>query len=48
VLLILYSMLSVYGFMSARIAMTQSHDKTIEFQKGQLGWLQNQRSWRCR
>jgi hypothetical protein len=38
-LLILYSMLSVYGFMSARIAVTQSNDAVVAMQKGQLDWL---------
>jgi hypothetical protein len=41
ILLILYSMLSVYGFMSARIAMTTSHDAVIAMQKGQLDWTRN-------
>ena len=36
--LVLYSMLSVYGFMSARIAMTQSHDSVVAMQMGQLDW----------
>jgi hypothetical protein len=40
-LLILYSMLSVYGFMSARIAQTQSHDAIVAMQKGQLDWTRN-------
>jgi hypothetical protein len=38
VLLIVYSMLSVYGFMSARFAVTQSHDALIAYQKGKLNW----------
>jgi hypothetical protein len=37
-LLIAYSMLSVSGFMSARIATTQSHDAVMEVQKSQLDW----------
>jgi hypothetical protein len=37
-LLIAYSMLSVFGFMSARIATTQSHDAVVEVQKSQLDW----------
>ena len=36
--LMAYSMLSVYGFMSSRIAMTQSHHAIVEMQKGQLDW----------
>ena len=37
-LLIGYSMLSVFGFMSTRIAATQSHDAIVEMQKGQWDW----------
>jgi hypothetical protein len=37
-LLIVYSMLSVFGFMSTRIAATQSHDAIVEMQKGQWDW----------
>ena len=33
-LLMSYSMLSVYGFMSSRIAMTQSHHVITEMQRG--------------
>ena len=36
--LMAYSMLSVYGFMSSRIAMTQSHHAIVEMQRGQLDW----------
>src|SRR5262245_25198259 len=36
--LMAYSMLSVYGFMSSRIAMTQSHQAIVDMQKGQLDW----------
>ena len=38
VLLIAYSILSVFGFMSARIATTQSHDAIVEMQKSQWAW----------
>jgi hypothetical protein len=37
-LLIAYSMLSVFGFMSTRIAATQSHDAIVEMQRGQWDW----------
>lgn len=36
--LIVYSMLGVYGFMSGRIAMMQSHHAIVEMQKGQWDW----------
>jgi len=36
--LIIYSMLGVYGFMSGRIAMMQSHHAIVEMQKGQWDW----------
>lgn len=39
-LLILYSMLSVYGFMSARIATTQSHSAVVAMEAGRLDWTQ--------
>ena len=39
-MLVLYSMLSVYGFMSARIAVTQSHDSVVAMQMGRLDWTQ--------
>ena len=37
-LLMGYSVLSVYGFMSNRIAMTQSHHAIVEMQRGQWDW----------
>jgi hypothetical protein len=40
VILISWSMLSVYGFMSSRIAMVVSHDKIVEFDKSRLSWTQ--------
>lgn len=40
IILILWSMLSVYGFMSSRIAMVISHDKLVAFDEGRLKWTQ--------
>ena len=37
-LLIAYSMVSVFGFMSARIALTDGHAYVVAMQKGQLDW----------
>ena len=41
VTLVLYSMLSVFGFMSARMVMTQSHEAVVAMQQGQLDWTRN-------
>ena len=41
VILILYSMLSVYGFMSSRISAMHRHNAIITAQKGQLDWMRN-------